>query len=153
MKSAPCLVSALVALLCAAPLQAQLGPTQAPQQSRAIQILDIDDSVRETQNYFELAAPRKVFHFVIPPGGTITVAIEHPKRSLLQLAKATLAELQGTRQSGWEKRFPINGKLSHTNPDKTPLEMFFMVTDPTEVSSAKEPYKVMITRTWVPEKK
>ena len=137
-------VPTLTSLLLAGPQLAQSG---------AIQVFQLDDTVSETEAFFDLAAPRKVFRFMVPPGGTLTVTLEHPKKSVLQLTKATFPEFSGKRQSGWERRFPVNGKLTHTNSDKEPQDMYFMVADPTEVSSAKEPYKVKVTRSWVPEKK
>lgn len=121
-------------------------------QSAAIQTFLVPDDQTEAQGCFELATPRKAFHFLVPPGGTITVALEHPRKSLLQLTKATMAEWTGKHPSRWQTLIPLNAKIEHTNREKNVQEVLYLVTDPQEVSSTGSPYKLKITRSWVPAK-
>lgn len=121
-------------------------------QSAALQTFLVPDDQAEALGCFELAAPRKAFHFLVPPGGTITVALEHPRKSLLQLTKATMAEWTGKRASHWQTQIPLNAKIEHTNREKAVQEVIYLVTDPQEVSSTALPYKLRITRSWVPAK-
>jgi hypothetical protein len=118
-------------------------------QSASVQTFLVPDDQTDLQGCFEIAAPRKAFHFVVPPGGTITVALEHPRKALLQLTKATLAEWTGKQPSPWQKLIPLNAKIQHTNREKVPQEVIYLVTDPEEVSSQASPYKLVISRSWV----
>lgn len=126
--------------------------SSAQTQSAAVQTYMVPDDQAEIESCFEIPAPRKAFHFVVPPGGAITVALEHPRKARLQLTKATLAEWTGKQPSPWQKMIPIDAKLTHTNREKVAQEVMFLVTDPEEVSSPSAPYKLKISRTWIQKK-
>lgn len=126
--------------------------SSAQTQSAAVQTYMVPDDQAEIESCFEIPAPRKAFHFVVPPGGSITVALEHPRKARLQLTKATLAEWTGKQPSPWQKLIPIDAKLTHTNREKVAQEVIFLVTDPEEVSSPSAPYKLKISRSWTQKK-
>jgi hypothetical protein len=144
--------TARILLLLAVPalLMAQKTVTMtANSQGSAVQILEVPDNQIEAQDSFDLQNPRKAFLFVVPPGGKITVALDHPRKALLQLTKATMAEWTGRRAGPWQKMIPLDGRLEHVNREKAAQEVLFLVTDPSEVSNRAEPYKLKISRSWI----
>ncbi len=146
--TALCLCPLLV-VAAAAPVQAQtwVGLTDNVQ-SAAIQVYPIPDDADEVLGFSEMAAGRKAYLVIVPPGANVEVALEHPRKAVLALTMATLAEWTGRRKTNWQDRATLNAKQYFANKGSAPEEVYFLVTDPRQVSNPKEPYRVKITRSW-----
>ena len=139
----------LLALAVSGSLRAQttIGLTDNVQ-SAAIQVYPIPDDADEVLGFSEMAAGRKAYLVIVPPGANVEVALEHPRKAVLALTMATLAEWTGRRKSNWQDRATLNAKQYFANKGSAPEEVYFLVTDPRQVSNPKEPYRVKITRSW-----
>lgn len=109
-----------------------------PRQSTAIRIVAVPDNQIEARAGFELAFPRKGYRLNVPPGGTLTVSLNHPRRG--QLRGALHAPGTETRDGRWR----------WTNGGSRPATVLFVVSDPGEVSSGSDPYTVGFDRSWAP---
>ncbi len=139
----------LLALAAPASLLAQAWVSPSDNaQSTTVQVYTVPEDAGEVLGFSEMAAGRKAYLFTVPPGGTVDVALEHPRKAVLALTMATLAEWTGRRKSNWQDRAPLNAKQSFTNKGSAPEVVYFLVTDPRQVSNPKEPYTVKITRSW-----
>ena len=107
-----------------------------PRQSSAVRVITVADNQIEARAGFELAFPRKAYRLSVPPGGMLTITLDHPRRG----------QLRGSLQArGVQVQ---EGRWRWTNRGGRPQAVLFVVTDPMEVSGGSDPYIVGFDRSW-----
>jgi hypothetical protein len=89
----------------------------------------------------------RVYGFLVPPGGTVRVDLQHDKPAWFQLR---WADRWGEYRPGMRIKLGEPSAL-YENPENTVQAVYLVVDDPGQWSNEKDPYLLKVQRSWDPK--
>jgi len=116
-----------------------------------IPVSPIGDSVEALSDYVQVPAGWRAYGISVPVGGTVQVEVQHTKLGWFRLM---LVDKWGVPAAGMlSASVAVQPVLvTYKNPTKEALAIYVIVDDPAWWSDARDPYALLIRRSWDPAK-
>jgi len=114
-----------------------------------IPVTAIPSDTYEIVDYASLPAGWRGYGFVVPPGESVRINLEHPNRAWFRLiiCDAWGQPVPGGLSSALAQ---IEPRLTYTNPGTEAKAIYLIVDDPGWMSGEGNPYTLELERSWAP---
>ncbi|HJV23537.1 MAG TPA: hypothetical protein VJ570_12615 [Holophagaceae bacterium] len=112
-----------------------------------IPVMPFPDDTAAFSHYAMYSTGWRVYGFLVPPGGTVRVDLEHAKPGWF---RTLWCDKWGEYRPGMKVKVGDPSAL-YQNPETTVQAVYLVVDDPGQWSSEKDPYVLKVQRSWDPK--
>jgi hypothetical protein len=114
-----------------------------------IPVTPLGDTVEALSDYTQAPAGWRAYGVSVPAGGTVQVEVQHPKLGWFRLMLMNKWGVPGAGMLQASTAYrPV--MVTYRNPGKEATAVYVIVDDPAWWSDAKDPYTLLIRRSWDP---
>ncbi|HJU83870.1 MAG TPA: hypothetical protein VJ600_06645 [Holophagaceae bacterium] len=122
------------------------GPGARVTSHRAtLQVTAVADTDATLQGWTQ-AGGQRAYGLIVPPGGKVTVRLRHAKAGYFHIGRKWVHNL------GYIPERCLSGDPMNcfNNPTDKPIDVYFIVSDPSHWADEKAPFTLEFTRSWKP---